>query len=107
MNLLQIMIEVIGWTAAAIILASYVLLSLGKLEPRGAAYQWMNVAGAIGFIVNSGYNGATPNAALNVVWAVIGLYTLWKIHQGRLAHAPASMDTPHIDSATPPHDPPR
>ncbi len=79
MNLLQIMIEVIGWTAAAIILASYVLLSLGKLEPRGAAYQWMNVVGATGFVINSGYNGALPSAGLNIIWAAIGLFTLWNV----------------------------
>lgn len=81
MNLLQIMIEVIGWTAAAIILASYVLLSLGKLEPRGAAYQWMNVVGATGFVINSGYNGALPSAGLNIIWAAIGLFTLWKVRR--------------------------
>ena len=104
---LETLFAIVGWTAALLILLAYIFLSLGKLNPQGRIYQWMNVAGALGFIVNSGYNGATPNAALNVVWAVIGLYTLWKIHQGRLAHAPASMDTPHIDSATPPHDPPR
>ncbi|WP_287940604.1 hypothetical protein [Sphingopyxis sp.] len=81
MNLLQIMIEVIGWTAAAIILASYVLLSLGKLEPRGATYQWMNVVGATGFVINSGYNGALPSAGLNIIWAAIGLFTLWNVRR--------------------------
>ena len=89
MNLLQIMIEVIGWTAAAIILASYVLLSLGKLEPRGAAYQWMNVVGAGGFVINSGYNGAIPSAVLNVVWAGIGLFTIsivWRARRTPLSH---------------------
>lgn len=74
-----IIIEVIGWTAAAIILAAYILLSLGKLEARGYAYQWMNVAGAGGFIINSGYNGAIPSAALNIVWAAMGLFTLWAV----------------------------
>jgi hypothetical protein len=39
----------------------------------------MNVVGAACFIVNSGYNGAIPSATLNIVWAGIGLYTLWRI----------------------------
>src|SRR3546814_5310497 len=64
-----IIVEVIGWTAAAIILAAYILLSLGKLDGRSYLYQWMNVIGAGGFIVNSGYNGAIPSAVLNIVWA--------------------------------------
>ena len=79
----KLIIEIIGWLAAALILASYVLLSLGKLEARGVAYQWMNVVGAGGFIINSGYNGAMPSAGLNVVWALMGLYTLWSVARAR------------------------
>ena len=78
---MHIVIAVIGWCAAALILASYILLSLGKLAARGRAYQWMNVIGAVGFVVNSGYNGAIPSASLNVVWAAMGLFTLWRINR--------------------------
>lgn len=78
-----IVIEIVGWAAAALILAAYVLLSLGKLEGRSYTYQWMNVIGAGGFIVNSGYNGAIPSAALNIVWAAMGLFTLWSIARAR------------------------
>lgn len=79
-----LLIEIIGWLAAAIILASYILLSLGRLEARGAVYQWMNVVGASGFVLNSGYNGALPSAGLNVVWALMGLFTLWSVARGRV-----------------------
>ncbi len=75
----QIAIEVVGWLAAAIILASYILLSLGRIAARGYLYQWMNVIGASGFVLNSGYNGALPSAGLNVVWAAMGLFTLWSV----------------------------
>lgn len=80
-----IVIEIIGWAAAAIILAAYILLSLGRLEARGYLYQWMNVVGAGGFIVNSGYNGAIPSATLNVVWAAMGVFTLWSVWRARRA----------------------
>lgn len=83
MNAEVIVIEAIGWAAAVIILAAYILLSLGKLQARGYVYQWMNVAGAAGFIVNSGYNGAIPSAALNIVWAAIRLFTLWSVWRRR------------------------
>ena len=76
---LTILIEIIGWVAALLILAAYALLTAGKLEAQSRTYQWMNVLGAAGFIVNSGWNGAIPSAALNVVWAGIGLAALWKI----------------------------
>ena len=77
--MIHIAIELIGWAAALLILAAYALLTAGKLEAQSRAYQWMNVLGAAGFIVNSGWNGAIPSAALNVVWAGIGLAALWRI----------------------------
>ena len=36
----------------------------------------MNILGAAGFVVNSGWNGALPSAAMNVIWIGIGLYAL-------------------------------
>jgi hypothetical protein len=78
-----IVIEAIGWAAAVIILAAYILLSLGRLEGRSYLYQWMNVIGAGGFIINSGYNGALPSAVLNVIWAAMGLFTLWSVWRAR------------------------
>ena len=85
MSASHILIEVIGWLAAAIILASYILLSLGRIAPRGYLYQWMNVIGASGFVLNSGYNGALPSAGLNVVWAAMGLFTRWSVWRARQA----------------------
>jgi hypothetical protein len=79
MTILDITIEIIGWVAALLILAAYGLLSANKLTANDRAYQWMNVFGAFGFVINSGWNGAIPSAALNVVWAGIGGAALWRI----------------------------
>jgi predicted membrane metal-binding protein len=80
---MRILIDVIGWSAGLVILVAYGLLSTGRLDGRSVAYQAMNVAGSAGFIVNSGWNGALPSATLNVVWLMIGVYTLWR---KRVAH---------------------
>ncbi|MGE0179487.1 MAG: hypothetical protein AB7O91_06680 [Sphingomonas sp.] len=82
-----ILIEIIGWLAAALILGAYALLTAGRVTARSPLYQWMNVAGAAGFIVNSGINGAYPSAALNVIWMGIGAAALWSIARVR-ARAP-------------------
>ena len=66
-----------------LILGAYALLTAGKLDARSPAYQWMNVVGAAGFIVNSGWNGAIPSAALNVVWMGIGIYALTRLARTR------------------------
>ena len=39
--------------------------------------------GAGGFVINSGYNGALPSAVLNIIWAAMGLFTLWSVWRAR------------------------
>lgn len=71
-----ILIELAGWAGAGLIFGAYVLVSLGRLSGRSATYQWMNVAGSAGFVINSGWHGAVPSTALNAVWLMVGLATL-------------------------------
>ena len=76
---LPLVIEIVGWLGAAMILLAYLLLSAGWLPARSLAYQGLNLGGAIAFVVNSGWNGAIPSAALNVVWAGIALFALTRL----------------------------
>jgi hypothetical protein len=73
---LKTFVELSGWTAALLILGSYSLLSFGKIQARSALYQWMNIIGALGFIINCTWNGAWPSVALNAVWMGIAFYAL-------------------------------
>jgi hypothetical protein len=79
----KVLIEIAGWIAAVLILAAYGLLSAGKLTGKSVAYQVMNIVGAIGFVINTGYNGAYPSAVLNVIWVGIGAWALVKIRASR------------------------
>jgi hypothetical protein len=72
--MLRYTIEGIGWLAAALMLAAYLLLTSGKLTSRSILYHWMNVLSGAGFVINSGWNGAYPSAFINVVWIAIALY---------------------------------
>ncbi len=56
---------------------------MDKVTGRSPLYQWMNIAGATGFVINSGYHGAIPSAALNVIWVLIGTVALWRIAKRR------------------------
>ncbi|HZF15972.1 MAG TPA: hypothetical protein VE046_08545 [Steroidobacteraceae bacterium] len=78
-------IESAGWLGAALILIAYGLLSSGRLDGRSRLYQGMNVIGSIGFVINSGYNGAIPSAALNVIWMIIGLVALYRYRSRAIA----------------------
>ena len=82
MTLTVLLIEAAGWIGASLILGAYFLLSAGKMQGNSPAYQWMNVIGAAGFILNSGYHGAIPSVAINVLWIAIGGFALWRIYKG-------------------------
>jgi hypothetical protein len=79
MTAVEIAVEVAGWAGAALILIAYLLLSMGRLTGQSALYQWMNVFGAAGFVINGWWHGAIPSAALNVLWMGIGGFALWRI----------------------------
>lgn len=83
MTAVEISVEAAGWIGAALILLAYLLLSLGRLTGRSAAYQLMNLAGAVGFVINGWWHRAIPNAAMNVVWAGIAIYSLIRLAQPR------------------------
>jgi hypothetical protein len=80
---MNIIVEAVGWTAAVLILLAYALLSTGRIGGRSRSYQWLNLVGAAGFIVNSSWNGAWPSAVLNVIWFAIGAITLWRLGSRR------------------------
>lgn len=79
MELSEVAVEVVGWAGALLILLAYLLLSAGRLTGQSRAYQWMNVAGAAGFVVNGWWHSALPSTTLNVVWMGIGIVALWNI----------------------------
>ena len=58
---MKIAVEVIGWFGAALILGAYALLSAGRVRVESLTYQWMNIVGAAGFIVNSGWDRIDDN----------------------------------------------
>jgi len=63
---------------AILILAAYFLVSTKRLSPDSKKFQWLNLFGAIGIVVNSVHFRAYPSAGLNVVWAIIAVYGLAK-----------------------------
>lgn len=87
---MKLAIEVIGWAGAALILGAYALLSSGKLRSDTVVYHLMNILGAAGFVVNSGWNGALPSAAMNLIWIGIGAYALYQLHRSRAKSPPVA-----------------
>jgi hypothetical protein len=82
------MIEIIGWVSVAMMLSAYLLLNAQKVSAKSRLYQWLNVLSGAGFIINSGWNGAYPSAAMNVVWMFIGIFGVLRVAGGK---APAGV----------------
>ena len=56
-------------------------MTTGRLTGRSRAFQWMNLLGAAGFVVNGLWHRALPSATLNIVWMIIAagaLVHIWR-----------------------------
>ena len=73
---MELAVDLVGWLGAASLLLAYGLVSSGRIAAVGGAFQILNLLGAAGLTVNSGYHQAWPSAALNAVWITVGLVAL-------------------------------
>lgn len=69
-------IDIVGWCGAALLLAAFAFNSFGYLGRTDAAYQLMNLFGAVGIALQAYKRRAFPAAALNMVWAIIAIVAL-------------------------------
>jgi hypothetical protein len=67
-----VIVNVVGWIGMALLISAYALVTTGRILGPSLAFQLMNLVGGASLMVNSGYYGAWPSAALNLVWVVIG-----------------------------------
>ena len=69
----------LGWEGISMLLASYALISTGRLNPRSLTYQAINIVAAIFLVINAFANTAWPFVALNTVWAIVGTVIIIRI----------------------------
>lgn len=72
-------VDIVGWVGAVLVLGAYGLVSTKRLDGDSVVYQLMNVAGAVGMLINTYVRGALPSAAVNLIWIGIGFYVLFKV----------------------------
>lgn len=78
---LELLVEIVGWIGAGLILLGYALVSSGRIQARSVSFQLMNLLGAAGFVINSGFHGAWPSTILNVIWIGIAAASLAKVRK--------------------------
>ncbi|SEJ14490.1 hypothetical protein SAMN05518849_103134 [Sphingobium sp. AP50] len=82
---MALFVEIIGWAGALLVLAAYVGVSTGQLAGGSATFQWLNAVGTTLFVVNTWWHAAFPSMVLNIIWSVVGFYTLWRIFRRRIS----------------------
>lgn len=69
-------IEVAGWYGAMAIMGAYMAASFGWADPKGWAYQLLNLTGAAGLLLIGFAKGVKQSVLLNLFWILIGLVAI-------------------------------
>ena len=86
----MLLIEIVGWVGGLLVLVAYALLTSGQVMADSSLFQWLNVVGAAGLVVNGLGNHAYPSVAVNAVWVGIGVLSLWHIAKRKARRPPTS-----------------
>lgn len=70
--------SILGWPGTVLIVLAYWLNSTKRIESTSPLYQCMNLFGAIGVGINVFHQAAWPAVALQVIWGIIALTSLFK-----------------------------
>lgn len=70
--------DIIGWIGAGLVITAYFLVSTKRLPPTSVTYQLMNLFGALGVGINVFVQRAYPSVAIQIVWASIAIFGLYK-----------------------------
>jgi len=74
-----VLIEEIGWIGVLLILLAYGLLSFGVIDSGDFWYHVLNLVGALGIMVDALAVKNYQPVVLNIVWALIALYSIVKV----------------------------
>jgi hypothetical protein len=75
----NILAEIAGWYGTIAILLAYALVSFGVVSSDSAAFQLLNLTGAMGIIVIAVNKKVMQSVILNLFWAVVALIALVNI----------------------------
>ncbi len=73
----KLLSSVLGWVGTVCYLLAYFLLSINKLRSDQKLYHLLNIIGAVGLTCHALFLNDYPNVIVNVVWATIGLSTIF------------------------------
>jgi predicted ferric reductase len=68
----------LGWLGMALVILAYYLLSVKRLKFNSIGYNLLNAFGGAGLVVSTFMTKSWPSMALNVVWIIIAIYSIYR-----------------------------
>ena len=70
--------DLIGFSGVALLIVTYAMLQLDKIDPKGFWYSFNNLIVAILVTVSLVYTMNIASMVIEVFWFVLSVYGLWK-----------------------------
>jgi len=71
-------VDIIGVIGVAIVVVTYMLLQMEKMNPKGFWYSFLNAFGSLMILYSLMYNWNLASFVIEFFWILISLYGLWK-----------------------------
>ena len=75
--------EIIGFTGVALLIITYALLQLERIDPKGFWYSFNNLVVAILVTVSLVYTPNLPSLVIEFFWFIISAYGIYMYFKGR------------------------
>lgn len=75
--------DAVGIGGVLLVLVAYALLQSGRLQPRDAAYSWLNLAGSLAILVSLYYAFNLSSFVIQVAWIAISIFGLVRAARAR------------------------
>ncbi len=72
--------KIIGWVGVVLYVSAYLLLTLQYLKVTKIKFHLLNIFGAVCLIINAWAINDYPNIVVNMLWAFIGFFAVYKIN---------------------------
>lgn len=76
-------VDIIGIIGVAIVVITYLLLQLDKVDSKGFWYSFLNAFGSLMIIYSLMYNWNLASFFIEFFWILISLYGLWKWYRSQ------------------------
>lgn len=73
--------DIVGTSGVMLIVVSYFLLQVGRVEASAPLYSWLNLAGAVMILVSLLYTFNFSSFVIEIFWILISLVGLFRAYK--------------------------